>query len=180
MCWCNHSGNIWCGTHILLLWGFQILVGIVYLYIKFNDCLPLSSLLYGLTMLPLQSSLISGSNKLSGILSTSPSAGWCSIMCIQCTCSTEIGSWGVHCGHIWLQSWAFQYWICWYTIRLNVWPGCFHNFFGTWKQSYGCCLIVVSVRFLLDFIYVLTSLPHFQNIVDFAHFGQCSKLHLLF
>jgi len=40
-CWLNQYGYIWCGTHILHLWGFDVLNGIVWLNIRLNVCLAI-------------------------------------------------------------------------------------------------------------------------------------------
>ena len=55
----------------------------------------------------------------------------------------------VLCRYSWWHRGSFRQFKYSHTIMSQLWPGCLDNLFSIWNVSYGCCLVVFSVRFLL-------------------------------
>jgi len=59
---------------------------------------------------------------------------------------------------------------------VKVWPECNNDLFSIRNVSYGCHLLVLSVRFPLCSTEVLAALPHLQKVMDLGHSVQFSFL----
>jgi len=149
LCWLNQSGNIWCGTHILLLWAFLILNAIVWLYIRFNFYLTIVFIVIWIIQFAIPVKPIFCERK----------AFRCAVfiafdwMMVDSSDSADISclsssSRVVLCSHSWWQRGSFWQFKCSRTSMLTEWPGCFDDPFHVQNVSQGCHLLVFSARFL--------------------------------
>jgi len=146
----NQSGNIWRGTHIVLLWEFQILDAIVLLYIRFNVCYAIVFTVIWIDQVLIQVKSIF--------------CGWKAFRCaILITFDrmtvdssdaagiqySSLSSREVLCRQTWWQRRSFWQCKCSHTIMLKEWQACFDGLFCVRNGSYGIHLLLLSMWFLL-------------------------------
>jgi len=172
-CWQHQSGNIKCGRHIRLLWGFRILDAILHLSVEFCVSLPAVFAGIWITEVTIPVGLIFLVRN-AFICTVQITFGWMVVDSFDSVDITYVSSSSreVLCSQSWWQWWSFWLFTCRHTIMLEVWPGCFDDLFSIWNISYGCHLLLLGARFLQCSIWVLAARPHCPKVVYFDHSVQ--------
>jgi len=148
-CWPNQSSNIWCGTHILLLWAFGILDAICLLYNTFIVCRVIVFTVIWIIQVTIPVQPIFGvqnaftcTNLITSdwmTVASSDAAGiqYLSLSPREIVCTQS----GWHRKSFW----QFEYS---HTIMLKEWPGCFEDLFRVQMYSMSViCLFWVRDSF---------------------------------
>jgi len=148
--WLNQSANTGGGTHIPLLWGFQILHATVKLHVWFIVCLPvIFTVNWEIQVhIPVEQIFSVRNAFRSNIIST---------FCRMAVDSFDLAdtkylSW--YSSEVLCRQTLWARWSLWQvkrsrTIMLKLWLGNFDDLFGNWNVSYSGHLLVLSTRFLL-------------------------------
>jgi len=150
LCLQNTSGNIWCGTHNPVLWAFQSLDAIAWLYIGFILCLAVLFAVVWIihVTIPVSAIFDVGKSFRCTIVIT---FGW---MAVDSFVSAHAELLSSSSREVLFRQSLWHRWSVWEckcsrTISFEVRTGCFEDLFGNWNGSYGCPLLVLSAGLLL-------------------------------
>jgi len=148
--WPNQSGNIWCSTLIPLLRAFRMLDSSVLPNSRFNICCAIvfTDIWIIQVAIPVKPIFVVR-NALRWAIRIS--FDW---MTVESSDSADIAYLSSSPREVlwrqsWWQRWSFWQCKCSRTIMLKEWPGCFGDLFRFRTVSYGCHLLILSVRLLL-------------------------------
>jgi len=146
----NQSGNISCGTPILLHSSFGILDAIVFLHVGFIVHLPVVfAVIWIFQVTILVKPLFGFWNAFrctTIIIFGRMAVDSCDSVDIEYLSSS---SREVLCRQSWWHRWSFRHFKYSRTMMLKVWPWCFDDLFSIWNISYSSHWLVLSARFLL-------------------------------